>query len=232
MFFDSDDLIFPHTIERLINTIANSNYDYVSAQIVQELEDKNTQILPANNHIWTHAKIYRLDFLEENVIKFPQIPTNEDVSFNLIVSELAKQKKFLEEPLYFFRNNYDSTTHNKSRRWEMISLDYINAIYYAGLCVYGKTGKIGHQIIADVFECYNRYQIALEKNFVTNDIKQKLHFLTTIPEVLDFCSNEKKLVFAKNITFNFYVFDNEIIYFRQTFIDWLEEMQNYGNSNN
>lgn len=46
-----------------------------------------------NNTTWLHGKIYRIDFLKDNDIRFlDSIKYNEDAYFNLVAAFLAKRR--------------------------------------------------------------------------------------------------------------------------------------------
>jgi hypothetical protein len=43
--------------------------------------------------VWTHGKIYRVSFLRQHNIFFPELRTNEDLAFNFIAFHVAKINK-------------------------------------------------------------------------------------------------------------------------------------------
>ena len=116
MFLDSDDLYFPHAVERLLYEIETNQCDFISAAIWQENGPHTGAKIEPSNQTWLHGKIYRTAYLKENNIVFPPIRTNEDVAFNLTAMECANKKGYLDEPLYLFRFQNNSLPKIPMRR--------------------------------------------------------------------------------------------------------------------
>jgi glycosyltransferase involved in cell wall biosynthesis len=232
MFMDSDDMLYPQAIARLTHEINHNSTDMISSGIWVEKRYEPGWPLPAENKTWLHGKIFRTQYLKDNNIYFPPIRTNEDVAFNLMVTEGTEKKAIIEEVLYLFRDEKSSITRCGENIASVNGADYIDAIYYAAKHLKERE-CLTDQMFVDILNCYNFYQQAyLFGGEVVESTKRNLSWLVNLDEFQKKISDPKWLKdYLKEIKQAIY-YNNQIHYFRQTFIDWLEEMQNYGNSNN
>lgn len=232
MFLDSDDLLYPHAVQRLLQEISLTECDVISSQIWQETENGTGAIIQSSNETWMHGKIYRTKYLQDNNISFPNMRTNEDMAFNLIALQGANKKGFLDEPLYLFRCEQNSITRSANASFSVVSVDYITSLYYTALFLREKLGEVTNQIIIDIFACYNYYQVGLCLGLITEEIKAQTSYLVNLPEFVAVTQDDAGLDKLTSVVNQFFVFRERIFYFKQTFKDWLEEMQSYGNSSN
>ena len=128
MFVDSDDLISTNAVEILYNNAVQNNSDVVlfafvkgSSDILpksivgvpecQNLGSFNANTLPANIlkliPLTTWCKFYKTQFLKDNSISFYEGIIYEDVPFWAEVFTRAKSIIYVNEPLYFYRENRD-----------------------------------------------------------------------------------------------------------------------------
>lgn len=139
MFLDSDDLLMPKAIERLSKEINVTNKDIIVSQIQGETKQKFPIVVHDSETVWTHGKIYRISFLKQNNILFPEFRTNEDLGFNTVAfyCALAKDRVlFLDEQLYLWRHSQGSITRKKSEEEKkqlaiQLSKDFLRAIYFS-----------------------------------------------------------------------------------------------------
>ena len=69
MFLDSDDLLYPHAIERLTELITHNEADLIITNIHQESIKGDPHIIFAkDSRTWMHGKIYRTEFIKKNNI--------------------------------------------------------------------------------------------------------------------------------------------------------------------
>ena len=232
MFMDSDDLLYPHAVARLTHEINHSAMDLISSGIWVEKKYEPGCPLPASNKTWLHGKIFRTQYLKDNNICFPLIRTNEDLAFNLMVSEGTAKKAIIEETLYLFRDEKSSIT--RGGEYAAASFggsDYIDAIYYATKYLKEKN-SLTNQIFIDILNCYNFYQQAgLLGGSVTEITKKHLCWLINLDEFQEKINNPKWFIDYIQVIKQAMYHNNQIYYFEQTFKDWLEEYTD-GNSNN
>ena len=66
-----------------------------------------------HNNIYIHSRVYRRDFLVENDLYFNEkIWANEDSFFNISTTFYSKNTKILNVPIYVWRGNPQSVTHD------------------------------------------------------------------------------------------------------------------------
>lgn len=92
-FLDSDDLLLPKAIERLSKEINVTGSDIITSEIQGEDKFGFSWTIDDNETTWNHGKIYRVSFLKQIGLNFPDIKMNEDVAFNTVAFYAAKTKK-------------------------------------------------------------------------------------------------------------------------------------------
>ena len=136
MFVDSDDYISNNTVEVLVNYIKEYNPDIVkfkfltfpneSKKIVYFDETEhpvymnNIDFNMINKTLLTTNKLNNLStmIVKKNIITFPQIEKrinlSEDFLMSFFIYNNAKSVLFVDDCLYFYRNNSNSTIHRVS----------------------------------------------------------------------------------------------------------------------
>ena len=137
-FFDADDLIPEHAYENLYNLAAKYGHDIVSGHfsrfndektwrefISKTISDKITQtiecttfeqckILTWDSVVWN--KLYKTSFLKQNNIRFPhERITFEDNVFSIEAYLSAESVGFLNEDVYYWRENEPNTSLSTSK---------------------------------------------------------------------------------------------------------------------
>ena len=92
-------------------------FDILSIQFYSEKqadEEKPWSLSICNhNNIYIHSRVYRRDFLVENDLYFNEkIWANEDSFFNISTTFYSKNTKILNVPIYVWRGNPQSVTHD------------------------------------------------------------------------------------------------------------------------
>ena len=92
-------------------------FDILSIQFYSEKqadEEKPWSLSICNhNNIYIHSRVYRRDFLVENNLYFNEkIWANEDSFFNISTTFYSKNTKILNVPIYVWRGNPQSVTHD------------------------------------------------------------------------------------------------------------------------
>ena len=92
-------------------------FDILSIQFYSEKqadEEKPWSLSICNhNNIYIHSRVYRRDFLVENNLYFNEkIWANEDSFFNISTTFYSKNTKILNIPIYVWRGNPQSVTHD------------------------------------------------------------------------------------------------------------------------
>lgn len=234
MFMDSDDLLFPQTVARLYFEITETGCDVISSKIwhEDEIPGRPGMIIEADNRTWLHGKIFRLSFLEKNEIKFPPMRTNEDMVFNLCAFEGANKRGTLDEVLYLFKYEANSITRDGFSN-NMLTTDFIVGLYHVVKYFNKHSLPLSEQILVDCYCLYNYYQLAKHFNLLTEEMKDMVAFIVNQPDFIRGLNSKAWLNHVHHLIGNWEVYqeNEQIIYFNQTFKDWIEEFTN-GNSNN
>ena len=175
-FLDSDDAFLPFGIERLEHIIEHNEADIIITNIQTEFRGECKSTIPAEeSKTWLHGKIYRSDFLLKNKINFPMgLKSNEDLAFNLSLYAYNPVSYLCNEEVYFFRNNPNSFTKNEENYLRCISIDYIDALYYAFEHFKEQKTPLASIVIASILSLYNHYQKATIFNVLTEKHTQRV----------------------------------------------------------
>lgn len=225
MFLDSDDRLMPQAVERLVHEIENTGCDFISSAIWQDHGGHMGAKIEATNQTWLHGKIFRISYLAEKGFAFPPIRTNEDVTFNLLATECAGKKGHLDEVLYYFTWQPNSITRSEDSPTNMISTDYILAIYYTAVKMEEVLGGITRQVLIDILALYNFYQVGKQEGLITDDLVDKIRYMLNIPAVRAALETPTQLEGFINIPNPFYLHREKLYKFDQTFFEWIEELQ-------
>lgn len=123
MYCDSDDGFCNTFALKIIfeNIISNENkgkpFDLMSSKfyVEKQADDKNTWGMSVfdHNNIYIHGRVYRRQFLVDNNLYFNEkIWANEDSFFNISTNFFSKNTKALNIPIYCWRGNPMSVTHD------------------------------------------------------------------------------------------------------------------------
>lgn len=231
VFLDSDDLLFPQAIARLDQEIHFNDADLVSFSFWSEDKKTGGKKVEAKNKTFIHGKIYRTEFLLNKNITFPALRTNEDLAFNMKVFGLSNKIYYKDEVIHLFCAEQTSLTRCGESK-AALQFDYIGAIYDS--CNFIKQhDEIDDEMIMAIFNCYNSYQrgICLGGS-PTETLKKQIAWLLGLEEFQSKLKDVRWLRGASEILVQGIEFNEKFITFPKTFNEWLEEMQNYGNSNN
>lgn len=113
MFMDSDDMLMPNAVETLYTEAKRNRVDILSSDFIAERNNiSNVQLHAGKTPVtWTHGKIYRIDYLKNNNIRFRNdMRLNEDAYFNLVAVNCTDNKKTIAETTYLWRDNQNSLT--------------------------------------------------------------------------------------------------------------------------
>lgn len=223
MFLDSDDMLLPQAIERAEDIITNNQADIILTDIWNEYDkDKKKLILAQNSHTWLHGKIYRTQFLIDNNVNFPiSLQTNEDLAFNLSLYAYNPESYLVNEELYYFKQNLQSTTKQTDKWQSCQSIDYIEAIYYAYLHFKKNYTPLTNLMINNIINCYNYYQKGIVYNTLTNKVKQHMKKMIKDKEVALVLVS---IYSHPGYSFQFdqwTVHNKSLVFFGQTFGNWI-----------
>ena len=228
MFLDADDMLMPRAAEVLYTEAKKNDADLISSDIYVERghalgEHWDCEKMPIT---WCHGKIYKLDYLKNNNIRFlPNIRYNEDSYFNLVAVNSTKKKFMVKELTYLWRDNKNSVTRLGRETEEFFKKSWIQYIdgQIAGI---KKIKEITGEISPAAIGCsmVNIYDQCMKADYLEYDINlpQLLEFGKTslIKETLDskdFWKIIKSRVKACD------TFNNDLIFYKIRFCDWIDQ---------
>ena len=231
MFLDSDDMLYPNAISKLSYEINHRMDDYVVSPISVESQLEPGYVMTAEYaaRTWLHGKIFRIDFLTQNNIRFLDgLRGNEDVNFMLKCDVSTKKKSILDEPFYLWRDNSNSITRtNGTAKDKILSEDYVIAV-----CDAIKFMKEKNRPVDDfaqyILFFYKYYQIALMKKMDLTKMTELIQEFLTYPEVRYKLS--KYMIwrdFEKQLS-NYTIIDKKVYFYPQTFIEWFKQFDKEG----
>jgi glycosyltransferase involved in cell wall biosynthesis len=137
MFLDADDMLMPYAVEMLTKEIAITGADFVVSDFVNDKYNKAYETYGLDkNKTWLHGKIYRVSFLREFNICFPEVRYNEDTGFNLKVYDLARKQAYLNVPTYIYRSNAASLTAQSDMFLVDHCYDFLFSVFQSLIHVY------------------------------------------------------------------------------------------------
>ena len=155
MFLDADDLLMPSAVHDLYEGIKTNDLDILRSGFIHENSGGSDILFQANTNVitWMHGKIYRVEFLKKNNIRFLEgLRADEDAYFNQIAWYSTDKKGELNGTTYFWRDNIKSLT----RRGE--PSNYFKQTYYSFVhsqlksleFIYNKTNKLDAGLFGNV----------------------------------------------------------------------------------
>ena len=131
MFADADDLLMPRAVEILYRKIVAGGFDIIRSSFLKEMSGSEDKVLKATDNIvtWFHGKIYKVSYLKKNNIRFlPELRTDEDAYFNMLAWNGTKNKDYIDEITYIWRDNLSSITRKEEKKEYFINhhMDYIH----------------------------------------------------------------------------------------------------------
>ena len=156
MFLDSDDKIDVATVEKIESVLSKEQPDcvlfdfYVVKNTMKWLYRTNeTQSLWVNEYdavLKTNSslcgKVYRKKLITYNLVRFPNLKTNEDFVFNCLALSYCAKIYYLMEPLYYYIQNPKSVMHS--------SINKDNDNLECAFDIIEKTGRFSPQIMTEL----------------------------------------------------------------------------------
>ena len=222
IFLDADDILLPNGVDQLVYEL---NHNLANAVLNENLvlHKKVYGIDKSHFNVWVTGNIYRLSFLNNYNIRFPNhFKTNEDVAFSLKIKGINEKLFYITTPVYLVCTSEESTT-SSNGKFSVISIDYIKAIYEV-FDYYIKHNLDLKQITSNIIACYNFYQQALIVNqYSPMELEQIMS-----PLLLYFINNKlltKKVILDNNnLIHSLFELDNKVYVYPQNFKEWLIDL--------
>lgn len=231
MLLDSDDMLYPRAIEILYKECKKNDLDVIASNFLVEQNDGNSILFDVNKIpvTWCLGKMYKLDYLRRNKIKFLKgITLNEDSYFNLVAFNGTKKKGKIAECTGVWRSNKESLTRKKEEGlksfFERGNHQYVYGQIRGLKKIYEVAGEIPSKLIgATIVNIYHSMMKELYYNTGNYFYLEELYSLKEFKPVQDyFKESDNWLEISKLIKSN-EVDDGNLIFFKQRFIDWANE---------
>ena len=232
MFMDADDIMMPRCVEVLYKEAKKGDYDILASSFLNERNFQAAVMMDVNTTpiTWTHGKIYRTKYLNENGIRFlPELRLNEDSYFNLVAWNGTDKRERISECLYLWRDNPNSLTRQgESNAFFFNSWDqYIYSQVKGLLKLFDIVGdKMAPELLAATL--INTYKFMMQAlHLKVSNYDKGVAYLAGI-------QNNPVLLKLMN-TRNFWMYiqqhlpacqlipENELFFYKERFIDWLEK---------
>lgn len=228
-FLDSDDMFYPRAVEVLYHEAKSNLADLVFSDFVIEREHKppvfiKSDTIPCQ---WLHGKAYRVQYLKDIGLRFPNLRTDEDSYFNLVAHNCTKKKFYVKEDTYLWRDNKNSITRSEEDQ-EFFKKDYINYIWtqkHGLLDIVKIRGEMSSWLCAvTLIHMYDTLMRARHFKLDVDEVESDLWELWQIPE-LSKCADDIKFWEAIQKNLKACNMVGEDFYFYQVrFIDWFNQI--------
>ena len=228
-FLDSDDMFYPRAVEVLYHEAKSNLADLVFSDFVIEREHKppvfiKSDTIPCQ---WLHGKAYRVQYLKDIGLRFPDLRTDEDSYFNLVAHNCTRKKFYVKEDTYLWRDNKNSITRSEEDQ-EFFKKDYINYVWTQkhGLMDIVKIRKEMTPWLCAVtlIHMYDTLMRARHFKLDVDEVENDLWELWQIPELskcaddIKFWETIQKHLKACNMV------GEDFYFYQMRFIDWFNQI--------
>ena len=135
-FVDSDDYLNENFVSVFKEELVKDNsFDIFVGSTLAVKGDKDYQVMPPEIITWIHSRVYRLDFLKDNGVCFPDIRFNEDSGFNAIAYDITDKVVYYKGNVamyYWMQNNPESLTAlSNSKPYGYAIATYLESVIFA-----------------------------------------------------------------------------------------------------
>lgn len=228
-FLDSDDMLYPRTVEILLSEIRIKEADIMVGGILCAGEHRSEDGLVSPKIIagWSTGKLFRRKFLEENNIRFlDRHIYAEDSYFGLVAHNFTEKIYHIDETFYYWRNNLNSITRKNNYEFiEKNNLNHFISQYEGARTIFEKCPEWNFGGVVQVM--YICYQYAKEKKEYEEikEMDKMLEIFFSYPQVKRKLETEEIMqTIYKNLSQH-----KQGTPFTQTMYCWLKEMKEYCN---
>lgn len=176
MMIDSDDLLYGCEVLQTVamNTLKQRQegkiIDIIHTRFMEMHEDGNRNLHMPQDGAFVHGKLYRMDFIKSNDLKFPSYPFYEDGAFNHIATRLANQQLYIDDIGYGWCWTKDSITRGQDYLHVMLPY-YADSFLRAYKILEPKKGRENVLDLPIASLCQNYYYLqGLERRYPEDDI--------------------------------------------------------------
>jgi glycosyltransferase involved in cell wall biosynthesis len=174
---DSDDLLFSCEVLQIVATNILQQrqqgkiMDVAQMRFLEMHADGGRNVHMPQENAWVHGHFYRMDFLKDNNITFPEYPFYEDGAFNHVVSRLSTQTLYLEDIGYAWVWTNDSITRGQDYLSVMMAY-YADSFLRAYKILEPKKGRENVLDLPIAALCQTYYYMqGLERRYPEDDVR-------------------------------------------------------------
>lgn len=181
MFLDADDLLMPSAVHDLYEGIKVNDFDILRSGFIHEDSGGFDVLFTANTNVitWMHGKIYRVDFLKKNNIRFLEgLRADEDAYFNQIAWYSTNKKGELNGTTYFWRDNIKSLTRRgePDHYFKQTYISFVHSQLESLKFIYNKTNSMDIGLFGNVIiNLYYYYNEARERGLDCSSMEKDLY---------------------------------------------------------
>ena len=227
MFADADDLLMPRAVEVLYRSVVSGGYDILRSHFIREQNNSNDLLLRAKDSTitWFHGKIYRSSYLKNLGARMPEyLRTDEDAYFNLIAWYGTKQRGFVDEITYIWRDNKHSITRKESPADYFIKTNhlYIRSQVEALSFIFSHGIELDDKVVTfTLCNIYGYYMHAKYYNCDINYLDSLISQLREYPQMQEwFKKTENWLDVLQTLKAGEQYEDGTIVFFQESFNLW------------
>lgn len=229
MFLDTDDMLYPRAVDLLYREAKLKDADVITSSFVAEQKHNTAIYMDAENSpvTWTHGKIYKLEYLRKNNIRFlDELRLNEDSYFNLVAINSTKKKFKIKEMTYLWRDNPKSLTRDKTdstffiRSWEQYLYSQVQGLKD----IERVTGSINHSLVAATLNnMYNHVMEAIYYKLSLDHAKEICLGLKNLKSLQEAIKDAEFWKTIHTVVKGSILKNNTLIFCKMRFCDWLDE---------
>lgn len=227
MFLDIDDMLYPRAVEVLYHEAKLKDADIISSSFMAEQRNNPAILMDVESTpvTWTHGKIYKLEYLRKNGIRFlDELRYNEDSYFNLVAINSTEKKFKLREVTYLWRNNPESLTRDEKngtffqRSWEQYVYSQVQGLQN----IERIRGSVSPQLTAATLNnMYNHIMEAIYYKLPTDNVKKLCLQLKDSKSLQTNIQNKVFWETVYNVVKGSILKGNVLIFCKMRFCDWL-----------
>lgn len=231
MFADADDMLLPRAVEILYHEAKLHDYDLMRSNFIHEDDTHQSlgNIMGINSSItWLHGKIYKVKFLREKNIRFPnELRYNEDAYFNVVVWHCTENKGETSELTYLWRSNKESLTRIEGSIgfFKKDPTGFILSQVLGMQKIYDLNGSIPdallYQTIINIYDHYIKYKFY---KFDMEKLDNILKYWRGQPWILQFFNKTENWVsIIQNLKSGQFI-EGCIVFSEEPFNDWVRRL--------
>lgn len=117
-YLDADDTFYGyHSLESLCRKAYETDADIIKGLMLHYITPTETEFM-TNENIWTHATLYKLNFIKKNCIHFGSISASEDLVFNFWCNACNPKVESIDSVISVYNYNDNGYNHKNNDAYQ------------------------------------------------------------------------------------------------------------------